>query len=168
MATEKKFSTRDDFHFFWSGQSVFSQWYKSSFVDIDGQTYTSAEQYMMAAKAELFGDNDTYTKILNNNNPKICKTLGRKVKGFNEKTWEDNREWIVFRASILKYGQNQELKDVLLSTGSKCIVEASPYDKIWGIGMRESHIDATNPQRWKGLNLLGNALMLTREKLRNE
>jgi ribA/ribD-fused uncharacterized protein len=167
MATEQKFDTKNGFHFFWSGSSVFSQWYKSSFVDIDGQKYTSAEQYMMSEKAKLFGDDDTRTKILRNNNPKVCKTLGRKVAGFNEKIWEDNRELIVLNASLLKYGQNPELKDALLSTGDKCIVEASPYDKIWGIGIRESHTDATNPQRWKGLNLLGKALILTREKLRS-
>jgi ribA/ribD-fused uncharacterized protein len=156
----------ENFHFFYSGCSVFSQWYKSPFVDNNGQRYTSAEQYMMSEKAKLFNDVSAKETILKTHNPKICKSLGRKVKGFDEKKWKDNREQIVFNASIFKYGQNQELKDILLSTKDKHIVEASPYDKIWGIGMRESHKDATNPLRWKGLNLLGNALMRTREVLK--
>jgi ribA/ribD-fused uncharacterized protein len=156
---------KTDFHFFWSGQSVFSQWYRCQFVDNDNQIYTTAEQYMMSEKAKLFGDTDIRSRILKNNNPKICKTLGRRVNGFNEKIWEANREQIVLNASMFKFGQNQILKDILLDTKSKYIVEASPYDKIWGIGMRESHKDATNPTRWKGLNLLGNALMATRKKL---
>jgi ribA/ribD-fused uncharacterized protein len=164
MEDEKK---RDDFHFFWSGKSVFSQWYQSKFVDNDGIVYTSAEQYMMSEKAKLFGDIHTMDIIMKNHNPKICKAIGRNVKGFNTKKWKDNREIIVLNASIFKYSQNSNLKKLLLSTENKCIVEASPYDRIWGIGLRESHEHATDPTQWKGLNLLGKALMITREKLRN-
>jgi ribA/ribD-fused uncharacterized protein len=156
---------RDNYHFFWDRKSVFSQWYYSPFTDMDGQVYVTAEQYMMAEKAKLFKDYTIMEMIIKTHDPKQCKMLGRKVIGFNEKIWIKNREKIVYKACIFKFSQNEKLKKKLLETGDKCIVEASPYDKIWGIGMKESHKDATNPLKWKGLNLLGNALMMARHGL---
>lgn len=161
MDVEKK----SDFYFFWSGQSVFSQWYRSPFEDKDGQVYITSEQYMMAQKAVLFGDNESYTKIISTPDPRRCKSLGRKVKNFDEVIWEDNRERIVYEGNFMKFSQNPVLQKSLLDTNNKLIVEASPYDKVWGIGMKETHKDASNPSKWKGLNLLGKALTKVREQL---
>jgi ribA/ribD-fused uncharacterized protein len=157
--------SKKDYHFFWSKKSVLSQWYRSPFVDDDGQKYITAEQYMMAEKARLFGDSETRLKILQSDDPKTCKNLGRKVKGFDQTIWEGKREDIVYNGSLLKYAQNKDLKNALLLTADKCLVEASPYDKIWGIGMTASQKGASNPLCWKGLNLLGYILMRVREKL---
>ena len=120
---------------------------------------------MMAKKAKLFGDDTSYAKIISTGNPKICKALGRKVSDFKEDVWVENRERIVYDANLMKFSQHEHLKKQLLDTGTKCIVEASPYDKIWGIGLKENHRDATNPAKWRGLNLLGKALMRVREEL---
>ena len=156
---------KDIFHFFWSGNSVFSQWHKSSFTDEDEQKYVTCEQYMMAQKAKLFNDMKAYEEILKTASPKKCKSLGRKVKGFDEKTWCEHREQIVYNGNLLKFSQNPDLKKILLDTGDKIIVEASPYDKIWGIGIRENNPNATNPAKWRGLNLLGKALSKVRTEL---
>ena len=105
--------------------------------------------------------------ILNNNNPKDIKAYGRKVSNFNEKVWDENKEQIVLKGNILKFSQNSPLKDYLLNTKEKILVEASPYDKVWGIGMKEDSPGITGINNWKGLNLLGFALMETRERLEN-
>jgi ribA/ribD-fused uncharacterized protein len=165
MADGQK-NKKNDFHFFWSGQSVFSQWHRSPFEDKEGQVYTTGEQYMMAQKAVLFGDGASYAKIISTHNPKLCKAIGRKVKNFDEDVWVDNRERIVYEGNFMKFSQNRVLRKTLMNTKNTCIVEASPYDKIWGIGMRETHKDATNPSKWRGLNLLGNALTKVREQLK--
>lgn len=121
---------------------------------------------MMAQKAALFGDDASYAKIIATHNPKLCKALDRKVKGFDEDVWVDNRERIVYEGNFMKFSQNPALCAALLDTKNTCIVEASPYDKIWGIGMKETHKDAITPSKWRGLNLLGKALMKVREQLR--
>lgn len=163
-----------DFLFFWGHQprkdgkidkSCFSQWWMCTFKD-EKHTYSSAEQYMMAGKARLFEDEGMLEQILRTESPKEVKSLGRKIKNFDEQKWQDNRYEIVRQGNLLKFGQNANLKEFLLSTARKVIVEASPYDKIWGIGMKQDHAGAANPAKWKGLNLLGFALMEVREQLR--
>ena len=120
---------------------------------------------MMACKAELFKDYFTRDKILKNNNPKEIKALGRKVIGFNQNIWDFYKYNIVLFGNILKFSQNTELKNFLLNTGSDILIEASPYDSIWGIGLCANSTDALDPKKWKGSNLLGFALMETRDFL---
>jgi len=145
----------------------FSQWYKCQFVEtINSQqiTYTSAEQYMMAHKALLFKDDNTFGKILKNTNQAVVKNLGREVKGYTDAIWNKHKFDIVVNGNRLKFGQNKLLMDRLLGTGDKILVEASPYDKIWGIGL--SVVDAVKVPEdlWPGENLLGKALMVVRDE----
>ena len=152
------------FHFFWQTESPFSQWYKSTFSE-NGQKFESAEQYMMYRKAKLFNDENIAAEILHTKDPKKVKALGRKVTGFNDFLWKQHRESIVYDGNCLKFSQDAGLKDYILSTGDSILVEASPHDSIWGIGMLESDPDATNMKRWRGLNLLGKCLMQVRHTL---
>lgn len=158
--------------FFWGHQnkgmdvskSCFSQWYESSFSD-DAITYMTAEHYMMAEKAKLFGDQATYNKIINATSPGEAKSLGREVKGFDDSIWEKSRFKIVVEGNMLKFGQNEELKEFLINTGGRVLVEASPVDRIWGIGLAADNQKVENPNLWRGLNLLGFALMEVRDVL---
>ena len=159
--------------FFWGhrqkGNSVtktcFSQWYESPF-EIDGILYRTAEHYMMAEKARLFNDRHCLDKILNSNNPGEAKKLGRTVKSFQEDVWVKERTRIVVAGNVAKFSQNEELKEFLVNTKNRVLVEASPYDRIWGVGLAVDNFDIENPWKWKGLNLLGFALMQVREKLK--
>ncbi|CAM2802867.1 DUF1768 domain-containing protein [Chryseobacterium flavum] len=160
------------FLFFWGHtakdtitKSCFSQWFPGKFEE-NGIIYKTAEHYMMAGKARLFNDPETEEKILNANTPNQAKALGRKVKNFDPKRWDEYKFEIVTQGNLLKFSQNQKFKDFLLSTGEKVLVEASPYDKIWGIGMLETDNRAENPLLWNGENLLGFALMEVRDELR--
>ncbi len=123
---------------------------------------------MMAEKAKLFDDVETLQKIITARNPGAAKAFGRQVKGFNEEIWQEHRFDIVVKASLLKFGQNPELKDFLIKTGRRVLVEASPLDKIWGIGLAADDPKAENPQLWEGENLLGFALMEARGQLLEE
>ena len=146
-------------------KSCFSQWWKSDF-SIDEEEYTSMEQYMMAEKARLFGDEEILKEIMKCRQPKKIKALGREVLGFKDDIWSKCCYSIVLNGSYHKYLQNKELGHFLLSTKNKVLVEASPYDKIWGIAMSESDEHSKNPMKWKGQNLLGFALMEVRSELR--
>lgn len=164
---------RFDFLLFWGhtpakdgsiNASCFSQWLPCAFT-VDGVTYSSAEQYMMAGKALLFEDRQMFNQIIKTQDPKTVKALGRKVKNFEDCIWEKNRFNIVKRGNIAKFSQNPELGDFLLSTKNKVLVEASPYDRIWGIGMGKENEFSEIPVKWFGLNLLGFALMEVREAI---
>ncbi len=158
--------------FFWGhtnakssvNQTCFSQWYESAFV-VDGVQYKTAEHYMMAEKAKLFNDLDQYKLILASDTPKDAKVLGRGIKNFDFDKWNEVKFDIVVNGNIHKFSQNSDLKTYLLSTGSKILVESSPYDKIWGIGMTKDVDGVDNPNNWQGENLLGYALMCTRDRL---
>lgn len=160
---------RPEFLFFWGhtakspmiGKHVLSQWWPASF-SIDGQMYPTAEHYMMAQKAKLFGDEQAYINILAAPSPSKAKALGRKVKGFDEKLWVAQRFPMVLRGNTAKFEQNAELKDYLINTENLVLVEASPVDKVWGIGLAASDERALDPRTWCGLNLLGFALMKAR------
>ncbi|MNT06649.1 Swarming motility protein YbiA [compost metagenome] len=160
------------FIYFWGHQSgrhgvtasCFSQWYGAPFV-IEGQRYPTAEHYMMAEKARLFGDEATRALVFKAPNPGAAKALGRQVLGFKEDTWLAHRYDIVTRANQAKFGQNPELREFLAQTGSRVIVEASPVDRIWGVGMAQDDEHIDNPNLWRGLNLLGFALMQVRDEL---
>ena len=166
--------TREDFIFFWSGRKLrevtkncFSQWYPSKFI-VGGKEYQYAEQFMMAKKAELFNDIETLHKIMTATDVRTIKRLGREVKHFDPAVWNEKKFEIVVQGNLAKFTQSPELHDFILSTGDKILVEASPYDKIWGIGMNESSQDVIFPERWKGQNLLGFALMKVRSIIMND
>lgn len=146
------------------GKTCLSQWYDAGFT-IAGVRYATAEHYMMAEKARLFADDKALNKILKAAHPGEAKKLGRSVKNYREETWRQHRFAIVVRGNQAKFSQNQALKDFLVNTGDRVLVEASPRDRIWGIGMGESHADIENPAKWNGLNLLGFALMEARALL---
>jgi ribA/ribD-fused uncharacterized protein len=146
-------------------KSCFSQWWESPF-EIDGCVYPTAEHYMMAAKARLFGDVDAFDRVLKVGHPKQAKDAGRGVTGFDEEIWLKYRFDIVTTANEAKFRQNPGLSDFLLSTGDRILVEASPVDPVWGIGRASSDVHAGSPKDWKGLNLLGFALMEVRERIR--
>jgi len=156
--------------FFWGHQpgkngviaSCFSQWYSAPFV-VDGQRYPTAEHFMMAEKAALFGDHAIREQVLQAPNPGAAKALGRKVRVFEELTWLEHRFSIVTRANKAKFSQNEELGIFLKQTGTRVLVEASPVDRIWGIGLAQDGERANNPNLWRGLNLLGFALMQVRD-----
>ena len=148
---------------FFKSHSPFSQWYDSKFSDGEN-TYHNCEQYMMAHKALLFKDYTTYKKIMQTTNPRDIKKLGREVKNFDQKIWDCHKFNIVRDGNYLKFSQNEDLLNILLSTKGTALVEASPYDKIWGVGLDEFNPDINNPYKWKGQNLLGYALMYVRDR----
>lgn len=166
--------TKDDFVFFWGhadrgnaaiGRQCLSQWHVAPMV-IDGQYYNCMEQYLMAEKARVFGDAETEAKIMSEYSQMAVKKLGRQVAGYDDSVWSAKRQDVSVRGNIHKFACNRRLKEFLLSTGDKILAEASPKDKIWGIGLDESHPDAVIPARWPGENLLGFALMEVRSRLR--
>ena len=132
---------------------------------VNGIHYNSAEQFMMAEKARIMEDEETRKKILASTDPKEIKALGREVRNFDESIWQNYRMEIVIAGNLHKFMDNEDLRIFLLGTGDKILVEASPYDTVWGIGMKEDDPDCRNPRLWKGENLLGFALMDVREKL---
>jgi ribA/ribD-fused uncharacterized protein len=146
------------------GTGCLSQWWPVTFT-VDSVSYPSAEHWMMAGKARLFGDEEGLAAVLRAESPDAAKAAGRKVCGFDEERWAAARYDLVVAGNLAKFGQHPDLRDFLLSTGEKVLVEASPYDRIWGIGMAATNADAARPSAWRGLNLLGFALMEVRERL---
>jgi ribA/ribD-fused uncharacterized protein len=147
------------------GKPCLSQWWPAPFT-VDGDTYPTAEHFMMAEKARLFGDEETRARILQASHPKAAKALGRKVRGFSEESWCAGRFEIVVRGNLAKFGQNPALREFLENTGDRVLVEASPVDRIWGIGLAADDPRAEYPDQWRGLNLLGFALMEVRRQFR--
>ncbi len=148
-------------------KACFSQWYDASF-EHNGITYLTAEHFMMAEKARLFNDTKSLQRILKSTNPGEAKKFGREVVNFDDKIWKAKREKVVVEANVLKFSQNPALKTFLLQTGDRVLVEVSPVDRIWGIGMARDDENIYNPNLWRGENLLGFALMKAREILRAE
>lgn len=147
------------------GASCLSQWWPSPFT-VDGVAYASAEHWMMAGKARLFGDEEAEHRAVSASSPAAAKKTGRLVRGFDESVWERERFALVVAGSVHKFGQNAELRDFLVNTGDRVLVEASPVDRIWGIGLAADDPRAEEPASWRGLNLLGFALMDARTELR--
>jgi ribA/ribD-fused uncharacterized protein len=146
------------------GKFVFSQWYPSSFV-VDGVEYKTAEHWMMAQKAFLFDDVEIAGRILRADKPGEVKELGRQIRGFDEVVWSEWRYDIVRTGNIHKFNQDSRLRDYLVGTADRILVEASPVDQIWGIGLNQDFSMIDNPYTWNGLNLLGFALMEVRDFL---
>eukprot|EP01088_Endostelium_zonatum_P017498 TRINITY_DN5196_c0_g1_i1.p1 TRINITY_DN5196_c0_g1~~TRINITY_DN5196_c0_g1_i1.p1 ORF type:complete len:177 (+),score=53.57 TRINITY_DN5196_c0_g1_i1:37-567(+) len=163
MDADKDVVEVKNFVFFWHGWP--GQWYPSVFVGEDGTKYVCAEQWMMAEKARLFKDEDMRKEILATDKPKKMKALGRKVRNFDGEVWDKNARDIVYRGNVLKFSQNPELKQKLIATGDKILAEASPLDKIWGIGLAASDKNARDQKLWKGKNWLGECLMRARETI---
>jgi ribA/ribD-fused uncharacterized protein len=154
----------DRFVLFWDGWP--SQWHPSTFV-VDDVSYGCAEQFMMAEKARVFGDLEMLGKILSANSPRLQKALGRRVSNFDADAWNSVCRGIVYRGSLAKFAQNEGLRRKLMATGEKVIVEASPLDRIWGIGLSMDDPRALDPAQWLGDNWLGIALMQARQALRD-
>lgn len=152
------------FIFFWGNNSPFSNWHPSVFVH-NGIKFNRGEQYMMYSKAMLFGDVETAQKILESNDPGIQKKLGRQVKDYNEDIWAEKRVDIMVSGLIEKFKQNPEMLKVLLDTGDDEIVEASPFDTVWGIGLTAKDPRSKNKEQWLGQNLLGITLMKVRDEI---
>ncbi|MEV0373436.1 NADAR family protein [Streptomyces sp. NPDC050636] len=146
------------------GASCFSQWWPSPFT-VDGVEYATAEHWMMAGKARLFGDEEAERRAIAATHPKQAKGVGRTVRGFDDATWQRDRFDLVVEGSVHKFGQDPALREYLLGTNSRVLVEASPLDRIWGIGLAADDDRAEDPARWRGLNLLGFALMEARQRL---
>lgn len=149
------------------GKTCFSQWYEAAF-EVDGVRYPTAEHFMMAEKARLFGDDAALATVLAATTPGHAKAAGRAVRGYSEEQWLTHRFDIVVRANMAKFGQNPQLREFLLKTGDHVLVEASPVDRIWGTGIAADDPRADQPAAWTGLNLLGYALMEVRARLRQE
>lgn len=145
-------------------KSCLSQWWRSNFSD--GRKYCCMEQYMMAEKTRLFGDAESEAQIMRSFDPKEIKALGRAVKGFDSTIWDQAKYAVVLNGNYLKFTQNQALMDFLLGTKNQILVEASPYDRIWGVGRSEQDKKIYDPGYWNGQNLLGFALMEVRDEIR--
>jgi hypothetical protein len=146
------------------GAECLSQWYPAPF-EVDGVRFATAEHYMMWGKARLFGDEKAAARIVAAGHPKEAKDLGRTIRKFDEDTWVAERLAIVTAGNLEKFRQNPELLAFLLGTQDWVLVEASPLDRIWGIGLAADDERAQDPATWRGLNLLGEALMAARELL---
>lgn len=145
-------------------KSCFSQWYAATFI-VDKVEYKTAEHFMMAQKALLFQDNEIFEQIIKVNHPNEAKKLGRAIQHYQEVVWLEHRFEVVVKGNLAKFEQNPELKAFLLNTQERILVEASPVDKIWGIGLSADDESAQKPEQWQGLNLLGFALMEVRQQL---
>jgi ribA/ribD-fused uncharacterized protein len=172
LQTQIENGIQPEYVFFWGHKQkqegiiykyCFSQWYPAAFV-VDGIKYPTAEHWMMAKKALLFKDAEQYENIILTDSPAKAKKLGRLVKNFDDKIWKAKACDFVAEGNWHKFSQHNDMKEFLLSTNNSIIVEASPFDKIWGIGTKAHE---TDPGKWKGTNLLGFALMEVRDKLKN-
>lgn len=147
-----------------AGKFCFSQWFETPFT-VDGITYKTAEHWMMTHKALLFGDNVMLEKIIACNTPGEAKKFGRQVQNYDGQIWDEKKRDIVNLGNIHKFNQYPIFADYLLKTGDKVLVEASPTDNIWGIGMSQNNKEVENVHAWRGQNLLGFALMSARDFL---
>ena len=161
-----------DFLFFWGHtertdyvtKACLSQWYESEFK-VNEITYFTAEHYMMAEKAKLFNEMNIYNQILESEKQGKIKELGRQIKNFNQSIWDRHKYEIVIKGNFFKFSQNEKLKTFLLNTNKKILVEASPLDTIWGVGLSADDEKVRNPHLWEGSNLLGFALMEVRDQI---
>lgn len=149
-----------------------SNFHSASFIATSfGETHTfpTTEHYFMWYKAMFFGDFEIAERILRADNPYSAKSLGREVKNYNDEEWSKVRYQAMLHGNILKYQQNNDIKEKLLATGNKILAEGNPIDPIWGIGLSEDDPDEIifNPGYWRGYNLLGYVLMDVRNMLSN-
>ena len=171
LLSQKGGGTRNKFVYFWGHRgrgdktvtkTCFSQWWSSPFI-VEGNRYASAEHWMMAEKARLFGADDIHVEILKSNSPGKAKALGRKVLNFDQTVWNQSKYDIVVQGNFHKFSQHKELGSFLRNTGKRVLVEASPVDKIWGVGLAQDDELIQSPSKWRGQNMLGFALMSVRD-----
>lgn len=155
----------EEFTFFWNGP--YSQWHPSVFM-VNEMTFSHAEQFMMYSKAALFQDKVTARKIMKEDNPRKQKALGREVKSFDKDAWSVMARPIVKQGNLAKFSQNPNLLELLAATAGTTLVEASPYDDIWGIGLGERDPRCLDRTTWKGTNWLGEILTEVRIELCGE
>ena len=151
--------------YFWG--SCYSQWAMRD-MNIDNVKYNCCEQYMMARKAMLFGDQHSLDQIMRSHDPSKQKALGRKVNHFDKDKWEEIAREVVYIANFAKFTQNKDCSDELEKSGDKIIVEASPTDCIWGVGLRATDPKILDSKNWRGTNWLGEAIMDAREHIRKQ
>ena len=142
-----------------------SNWYPSHF-SISGIEYSSMEQYMMHQKALLFRDKIIADRMMKTDDVAEIKQLGRLVAGYNDHVWNGVRQIVVYNGLLAKFSQNDELKEKLLATKDSVLAECAVNDRIWGIGLSMSDPNRNDISMWKGQNLLGYALMMVREPLK--
>ena len=155
-----------DTHIYFYG-SCYSQWAMRNIV-VDNVTFNCCEQIMMAEKARLFKDNESLNIIMSSESPATQKRQGRKVKNYDDNKWQEVCRDVVFKANYAKFTQHDDLKKKLLDTGDKVIVEASPYDSLWGVALGPWDDAILDPANWKGKNWLGEAIMKVREKIKED
>ncbi len=153
------------FYFFY--RHPFGQWNQSVMVDEGGVTYACAEQYMMAKKALLFRDEEAARRIMLETNPRLQQAIGREIRGFDQGLWDANKEGIVYAGNKLKFTQNHDLREMLLATHPRVLVEASPTDLVWGVGLSADDPLILDEKNWRGQNLLGKVLTKLRGDLRS-
>jgi ribA/ribD-fused uncharacterized protein len=132
----------------------------------NGITYNCCEQYMMSQKSLLFYDGDAYKKIMESNNPADHQKLGRTIKGFAEELWDDQKYNVVLQGNMARFTQSEPCKELLLSTGDRILTEASPFDCVWGVGLRDTDPLILDESNWRGQNLLGKVLMEVRDNIK--
>jgi len=154
---------REDFIFYFGEESVFSHWFKCSF-SINNQSFCCVEQYLMYQKARLFNDAEIAKRILNSSNPARHHHLGKKVAGFNKQSWQQKCRQFAFDGNYGKFTQNSILLETLLQTEGKNFAEASPYDRLWGIGLSMKNPKIYDRSQWRGRNWAGEVLQSVRDK----
>jgi ribA/ribD-fused uncharacterized protein len=155
----------NDIYLFYSNSHPFSNWYMMPFTH-NGVEYNCSEQYMMHMKARMFKDHDVAEMIMQQGHPRKQKFLGRAVRGFDKSLWDAKCQDIMVEGLVSKFRQDTYSLQTLLDTGDMIIAEASPSDKIWGIGLAEDDPRAKIEGQWQGSNWLGNVLMRTRDVIR--
>jgi len=156
---ESTVAERARYHFFYNGP--FCQWHPSPFKT-RGMTFGCAEQWMMWHKARLFDDQASARAILMTDDPREQKALGRTVRGYTDAAWHAVARSVVLEGSLLKFRQNRRLEEALARTAGRLLVEASPTDVVWGIGLAEDDPRRHDYSQWRGTNWLGEVLTETR------
>ncbi len=150
---------------FWRTAEVFSNWNLGAFT-VEGRTFNCAEQFMMFTKATLFGDSQTAERIMVESNPRKQKALGRQIQGYVDTVWQSQAEDLMFPGLFAKFTQDPDRKAAILATDNTLLVEASPDDVVWGIGLEESDPRCLDPKEWLGQNKLGRVLTRVREAIK--
>lgn len=147
--------------------ACFSNFYPSKFT-ADGKNFNCSEQYFMKKKQEMFDPTNVQlaNAIMAETSPAKIKAFGRQVKNYDETKWNQERYRVMKEALMYKFGQNQNMKQILMSTGNKILCECTNLDKIWASGLHITDPDRFDETKWKGQNLLGKALMEVRNELK--
>jgi ribA/ribD-fused uncharacterized protein len=149
--------------YFYGRSSPFSKHHVSPFV-VKGEKYACVEQFIVAEKARLFGDDDILALVMKEKTPAGLQHLEREIRDYDHEVWKKKRFGVACRGLIAKFGQDQELFAKLMETGDKHVAEANPWDRVWGVGL--GAVRASRGEPWRGKNLLGKAVMTARRLLR--